>query len=109
MTADDCVTVLRDADFTVTALHQTVVTGERPIPGHPGWYRAIALTGYDRDWHAVMYLKRPQARNFLAYEYDRELGQRGAMASPEHLGLWVGGTCSQPIDADEVRAIQGRP
>jgi hypothetical protein len=105
MTCDEAVAVLRGADFTVTALHQTVVTGERPIPGHPGWYRAVALTGYDSSWHGAMYLKRPQARNLLAWEYTRELGQRGEMASPEQLGLWVGGVCSVPVDADEARAI----
>jgi hypothetical protein len=107
MTCDEAMGVLRDASFTVTALHETVVTGERPIPGHPGWYRAVALTGWDHDWHAAVYLKRPTARNLMGWEYTDELGRRDALESPEHLGLWLGGVCSVPVDETEVRALHG--
>lgn len=106
LTRDLILSTLRMAGFKPTSAHDTVVTAERPIPGHPGSYRAVVVTGWDKDWHATVYFKRPRAMCLTEYEYAGVLAERRCIASDEHLALWLGGAISVPVDAAEIRALE---
>lgn len=107
MNRDDVEHVLRDAGFTILALSSepSIVIGERPIPGHPIHARRCVVTGFDHDWTAALYWRRPGAWPAWTEWEHTELHRRSCIASPEHLGLFVGGACSVPVDDAEVLAI----
>lgn len=107
LTCDALLVELRIAGFKPTALHETVVVAERPIAGHPGWYRVLHFTAGRDDWHGVLRLKRPVSWALTEWEYDPvPLSERGCLVDVEQVSLWVGGAISVPLDVVEVAALK---
>lgn len=109
ITCDALVVELRIAGFKPLALHQTVVVAERPIAGHPGWYRVLHFTAGLRDWQGVLRLKRPRSWALTEWEYDPvPLSERTCLVDIEQVSLWVGGAVSTPLDEIEVAALSAK-
>lgn len=107
--AAEMAALIETAGYRLTAQAETLLVGERPIPGHPRELRVILCyrPAGILPWVAALMHRKPLDLDPLTFS-TRHLHQRACFTDADAFGLWLGGVSSIQIDQAEVRAIRER-